>query len=126
MPRTTIGLAEVGLYIAAATTPLTSWYEVNCFNMRDPIGREDLKKLTGADPAVKEFVRADPKLPAIISHCHMLVHDAVKKQGLNYISITFRDHHGKWISRAVGELVADHLDKEGYKVNVLDYANGQL
>lgn len=121
MPSTTLGTAQIGLFVVGAQNRVGAMYEFNCFNFRDPMGQPDLRELSGISPAVQLFIADDPKTQPLIDHCLLLAHDRVKKQNDPYLSLLFRDHHGKWISRALAELVSKALEKEGYRWNILDY-----
>src|SRR3990167_2210955 len=104
MPRVTLSAAQVGLFSFDANyTKLTPHYEFDLSQFRDPIHKFRSKR--GRDPEVKEWIKSDARFLTVLSMVKILVSDAIDKQQQNWISISFRDYHGRWKSEAVAELV---------------------
>lgn len=99
-----------------------SQYEFNVANLRDPQGQVQFKGLAGNDPAIVKWIAEDPRVAGIVSNCLLLAEDLLSKRVKgdqstgtkvesisSYVSISFRDHHGKWIAPAIAEIVANKL-----------------
>jgi RNase adaptor protein for sRNA GlmZ degradation len=112
-----ITTARVGIFALNKWSSTTNQYEFDLTGFRDPQAKKDLRSLYGTDPKVQEFIKADPRLEAVIDACRVLVRDDDYRKG-HYISFGFRDHHGRWISSAVAEIVGKILSDEGYNVYV--------
>lgn len=99
---------------------LVAQYRSDLTHIRDPIGQPLLtqKCKDGRDQLVREWIRGDLRVKALIHATLMIAHDTFKNQRCVWTSFGFTDHHGRWISPAIGEIVGDALDKEGYKVCV--------
>lgn len=120
MPRTTINIAEVAVYSFKKATPLPiAHYEINLDNLRDPMGQPSMKNLNGLAPTVQAFIRLDPRFSPILDQCIQLVSDKCSQgPGEKWITIGFRDYHGRWKSVAMAELIGEALSTLGYKVGV--------
>jgi len=123
MSRTSYAQADIALYSRKIGNNKTSatQYQVVLTNFRDPMGRRDLRGLPGTNKRVKDFIKDDRRFKAIVDYFRMVAYDVVKQQKHTYVSITFEDCHGRYISPAVTELVADALEADGYKVMVQHY-----
>lgn len=126
MTPVSVGTAQIGLYACGSADRVGAMYEFNCFNFRDPMSRDDLRKLTGKDSEVQSFIAKDPKIPALLDHASLLIYDMIKVHKNPFISLLFRDHHGKWIARGIVELLIISLQEEDYHYHVLDYANKEF
>ena len=125
MARVDLSAAEVGIYSLSSKnlSPLPT-YEFDVNRFRDPIGNRNLtsKCVDGRDGEVKKWIRTDPRFLPILETILLLCEDQVRHGEKKWISFGFRDHHGKWISRALAELVADELANVNYSVGVLHAA----
>src|SRR5260370_38640208 len=117
MSRTDVHKANVGLYdfFQDIHTPVPQ-YEFQLGAFRDP--QHKFKSVDGRSKAVQEWIIDDPRMPALLSTIEMLVFDQVKEQKAAWLSIGFRDYHGKWISAALVEIIADRLSARGFDVMV--------
>lgn len=122
MPRVQATLAKVGLYSLPYTANPFQAYLVDLSAFRDPMGQPDLRLLDGRDARVREWIKDDPRYIPLLHEVRCLVADVIGSQKKAWMSIAFRDHHGKWISPAVAELIGDELDKLGYDVSVTHVA----
>ena len=105
-------------------------FEFDVSKLRDPQGQKQFAGAAGWDPAVRDWVKADPRIAGIINDCRLWAEDLLKERpqgGTNpsaiscWTSFSFRDFHGKWAAPAVAELVADALSKDGWRVSVHHY-----
>lgn len=121
--RTLLSQAEVGIYAFGANNPnnmssITLQYQFDVSSFRDPIGHKSFKGMDGTHEEVKKWILSDKRVKSLIDEVHRLVYDHVDNGKTRWLSIGFIDHHGKWISAAVAELVADSLPDK-YKVAVV-------
>jgi RNase adaptor protein for sRNA GlmZ degradation len=90
--------------------------------MRDPMSNRGFKQkfADGRPGEVQKFVAEDPRYDAILDTVKFLAHTQLRSAAATgkWLTISIRDHHGKWIAPAVGELLADALTRDGYKVHV--------
>lgn len=121
MPMTDIHSAELGIYSMSGDTrnPIAN-IEFDLNQFRDPLGNLSLRKscADGKDPDVQDWIKEDPRYLPLLNQCIILVKDHYYNGGA-WMSIGFRDHHGKWISRAVATMIANELASLGYKVGLL-------
>lgn len=113
---TSVSEAEIGLYAIATLkppSPIPFTYKFNLSHFRDPQGQITLRKLTGKDAEVQAFILADPRTKAIIHAAEMIAAEKAK-----WVSMGFYDHHGRWISAGMIELIAKQLDAANYKVAI--------
>lgn len=104
--------ATVGIYsYARGATHLEPQFEFDLEKFRDPIGSKQLKAVAtdGTHEEVKKWIMSDPRMVGIIDQCKLLAEDHIRHGGFKWLSIGFTDYHGRWISRAVAEIVADSL-----------------
>lgn len=114
-------------------------FEFDVSNFRDPAGQKQFEGRTGFDPQVRDWVGDDRRIKAILETIQLIVEDlrAPVETGTaenpkieprsKWISISFSDVQGRWISPAVAELVANYLsDKCGYDVLVRHYGLNYL
>jgi RNase adaptor protein for sRNA GlmZ degradation len=101
-------------------------FEFDVSKFRDPVGQKQFNKAVGTQADVRDWVGQDKRVPALVQQCRILAEDLIrphKKDGKDeqisaWLSLSFKDHHGKWISPAIAELVANQLDLDGFKVVV--------
>lgn len=94
-----------------------SQFKWDCSNLRDPIGQQHLRSLNGCCQSVKDFVKQDPRVDAIIDECKRLAQ--MQKSSPSYeVTIAFMDKKARFISTAVAEIVKEELIKAGYFVKV--------
>lgn len=123
---------QVGVYSfgdKCAKQPV-SQFEFNVSKLRDPAGQKQFSSLSGVAPEVRDWVSADLRVAGIVADCRILANDLLTPKPVSdgiktevratskWVSFSFRDIHGKWISPAVAELVADALSKDGFNVTV--------
>lgn len=86
-------------------------YSFNVNSLRDPIGQSHLRQACkdGRAPAVKEWIKMDPRVGAILKTARFIGETDVKAGQIGYVAMAFVDFHGIWISPAIAELVADEL-----------------
>ena len=130
-PAATIGIHSFGEK-AGGTIPKVQ-FEFDVTKFRDPGGQKQFSKFNGTTAAVRDWVGEDERAAAIISTCLLLADDQIKLKARNdgtvtriesasqWLSISFRDFHGKWVAPAIAELVANALVKEGYPVTVIHH-----
>jgi hypothetical protein len=127
MPRVNLAQSEIALYTfgklcKSPITPPATDYLIDVAGMRDPMSNRGFKLQfsDGRPGLVQKFVSEDPRYNAIEESVKFLAHIQLKSKAASgkWLTIAFRDHHGKWIAPAVGELVADSLSREGYKVHL--------
>ena len=141
MPRVAAGPstvpmdADIGIYSFGEKGNVTPkvQFEFDCTSLRDPTGQKQFANLTGTSVAVREWIKADDRVNAIVASCRLLANDLIKPkprtsfgktemiQVSKWLSFSFKDFHGKWAAPAMAELVADALDLDGYKVTVVHY-----
>ncbi len=111
--RTTDAVAKISFYSykTGAKRDGAVQYSVDCTGMRDPIGQLDLKKLKGDDPKVVAWIKADPRVDAIIDSVNLLIHNHVGKTNDFWLSIGFHDPKGSLIAPAVCEAVARTVEQ---------------
>ena len=123
MSRTTLAKAVVGIvtYSSQTKSPMVVTYTFDLTDFRDPMGSKELmnKCKDGQDVRVREWIKVDPRMSVIMSEIVHLVKDRVDHGGGKWITFGFRDHHGRWKSRAVGEIVAETLSELGYEVGIV-------
>ena len=96
-------------------------FDVSTF--RDPSGQALFTGLNGLDKSVISWVGQDRRVPIIVKDCKLLANDLIRpkpdgKSICYWLSIAFTDHHGKWISVSVAEIVADALSSDGFNVAI--------
>lgn len=114
--------AEVGIYAISEVGkpgPLTLQYTFDTNYLRDPIGHAAFKGLDGRHPDVRKWIGSDRRVDTIRSEVRRIVFDHVNILKSKWLSISFEDHHGKWIAAAVAEIVAQDLLAHQYKVSVV-------
>lgn len=123
--RVVLALADIGLYAVGTskTSPnLNFHYQFDCSQFRDPIGQRNLRGMDGKDAKVQAFIMEDPRLRTILSMVKLIAADCGAltddNRGGKWTTIAFTDHHGRYISAAVAELVAKELDALGVRVGI--------
>lgn len=121
MPKVELALSNVAIFSLSSSSTTKVMYDFDVNHFRDPMGNKGLMKecADGKDPKVIEWIKVDPRTQPILTECIALAKDIIDHQGKKWLTIGFRDYHGRWISRAVATLVADALSEVGYKVGVL-------
>jgi RNase adaptor protein for sRNA GlmZ degradation len=117
MPFTELSKSDVGVFSLNRHAPTHQMYEFDLSHFRDPQGKPEMRFLFGTDPKVIDFIKADPRLEAIVHTCRLLAHDAEKRK-ISYISFGFRDYHGRLISAAVAQIVGLALNDEDFNVHI--------
>lgn len=108
---------------------ISAQFEFDVTQFRDPSGQKQFKGAKGSDPDVRDWVCQDRRLPAILDMCILLAEDLLKprKHGgteeviSHWLSLAFKDHHGKWIAPAIAEAVANRLSDANYRVLVVHH-----
>jgi hypothetical protein len=104
-------------------------FEFDVSTFRDPVGQKQFNRAVGTCPDVRDWVAQDRRVPGVVNVCRLLAEDLCRPHPKGtgtevisgWLSISFKDHHGKWIAPAVAELVANQLDKDGFNVIVLHH-----
>lgn len=122
---------SIGIYSFGdnCVKPPAAQFEFNVSLFRDPIGQKQFNRAYGTQPDVRDWVAQDKRMPGVIQMCQLLAEDLIRphKKGdhtesiSSWLSISFKDHHGKWIAPAVAEAVANQLDADGFNVIVLHH-----
>lgn len=105
-------------------------FEFDVSGFRDPVGQKQFNKALGTFPDVRDWVCEDRRVPAILDTCQLLAEDLLKPRPKGntteamsvWVSFSFKDFHGKWISPAIAEAVANKLSETGYIVYVHHHA----
>lgn len=93
---------------------------MDCRFLRNPHWEEDLRKRDGRDPAVAEYVAADPRFDAFFAQVKALVDlllPAHKDEGKAHLSIGFGCTGGQHRSVAMTEMMASALAQDGWHVS---------
>jgi len=93
----------------------------DCRFLQNPHWQPDLRKLNGTNPAVADFVQADPLFePFFKQLCEMcdLLLPAYQKEGKAYFSIGLGCSGGKHRSVCVTERLANLLAERGWQVSI--------
>ncbi len=88
--------------------------------LRNPHWQEDLRALTGRDPAVAAYVAADPLYPEFLDRITGLISfllPAYAKEGKAHLAIGFGCTGGRHRSVALAETVAKHLADTCWRVS---------
>lgn len=120
--RVSSDIAEILIYsMKTSSTKFLPQFSFDVGKFRDPIGNKKLTNMfyDGVHIAVRDWVKEDPKIPGLLDQCLLIANDRITHGEVKFLSLAFRDYHGKWISRAVAELVATHLSSAGYSVGVI-------
>ena len=124
--RTDLRNAEVCLYsygslVKNGRSAPQCDYVIDVAGFRDPMSNRGFKNTyrDGRPSQVQDYVREDPRFAAILDTVRILVSSHVTSQAADkaWVSIAFRDHHGKWIAPAIVESIADVLSAEKLKVH---------
>lgn len=99
-------------------------YVVNLSSFRDPVGNNKLRPLDGSHKEVQDYLREDKRAPAVVANVVLLAEDIIRQQKTMYMSISFWDRKGKWISQGMAEITADELSKRGFNVFVQGSCGG--
>lgn len=94
--------------------------DVSVSNFRDPLGHKTLTSQykDGRAMAVRDWIKVDPRVQGLSDSIKLYVYDKIIHGKQDKLVIGFRDHHGKWVSPAVAEIVGDMLDGLGFSVGV--------
>lgn len=129
MPRVKPYEAQVGIYTygekgKAASVP-NAQYVINVAGLRDPSSNRGYRQKykDGRPGEIQDYVKEDPRVEAIVHQIKMLAHIGLRSdaQDGKFLSFALRDHHGVWIAPAIGEIVTDALDREGYAVALFHF-----
>ena len=122
MPLVSVQESEICVYYHTHKSrhAIPTAYSIDLSSLRDPMGRKELRKLDGSSMEVQNFLAEDSRVGPIIRTVHSLAHDILRVQASKYMSVTFHDHHGKWISQGVARMVGDYLSERGFKVCVIN------
>ena len=93
---------------------------MDCRFLRNPHWEEDLRQRDGRDPAVADYVMADPRFPAFFQQVKALADlllPAHKDEGKAHLSIGFGCTGGKHRSVAMTERLAEALAQDGWHVS---------
>lgn len=132
MSRASCTDAELGLYsygrIAKGAKPNVC-YIIDVSGLRDPQTNRGFRNnyKDGRAGEVQKYVAEDPRIEAIVDQVKLLAEMHLRGNGADkqWLTFGFRDHHGRWTSPAVCEIVADVMDRSGFKVHV-SHANCEV
>ena len=126
----TVGIYSFG--VKGNITPKCQ-FTVDVTKFRDPSGQKQFKNLNGIDPEVRDWVGEDARMAGVVENCLLIADDLLKPKAVAdgekttvapasaWLSIAFKDHHGRWAAPAVAELVAEALSKAGFTVATTHY-----
>lgn len=130
----TIDMPTIGIVSFGAKTPGAPkcQFEVDVSKLRDPSGQKQFGGRNGSEPPVVKWVSEDPRIAGIVASCRLIAEDLCatrKRTGsdgktvesgplTHWLSIGFKDYHGRWIAPAVAEYVAAALEGDGFPVSV--------
>ena len=129
--RPAIGVYSVGSKAKTSTDRQFAQFEFDVSHFRDPTGQKQFRGKSGLAPEVQTWVKDDVRVPGLIQNCLILADDLVKPKAntegdttrmaaaSQWLSFSFKDHHGIWAAPAIAELVANALSDAGYTVAVL-------
>ena len=115
----------VGLYSFGTRTghdPM-SQFEFDVSKLRDPAGQKQFSISNGMDTAVHAWLAQDDRVGQIVWICRLLASDMLAKRmfmdrevapASTWVSFSFKDYHGKFISPAVACIVAEALKADGF------------
>lgn len=118
---------QIGIYSYASTAQksLAGQFEFDVSQFRDPAGQKQFlgRDICGVDAEVRDWVGQDRRVPVLVKECRLLAEDLIRpkqneKAPCQWLSISFKDRHGKWIAPAVAELVANALSDDGFTITV--------
>lgn len=121
---------QIGVYSAGKRggKATSGQFEFDVSTFRDPAGQSQFKGKDGTDLAVREWIKKDSKIQALVNDCLILADDMIKPKkhegsstpsaASAWLSFIFRDHNGVWTAPAIGEIVTDALIAKGYTVAV--------
>ena len=139
-----VGVYSFGRLPGAETGGPAAQFEFDVSAFRDPAGQKQFIGLYGIAPGVRDWVCEDRRMPAILDQCLMLAEDLIRphkkgestEQLSHWLSISFRDHHGRWIAPAIAEAVANKLSDAGFivvaihndipKTELMKYQNAEV
>lgn len=93
----------------------------DCRFLRNPYWDKTLRKMTGQDTPVSDYVKDDPRYPAFSEHLlglHRMLLPAFRDEGKSYLSIAFGCTGGQHRSVTLAEDQALHLAQEGWQVSI--------
>jgi RNase adaptor protein for sRNA GlmZ degradation len=109
--------STIGLVLTTSSfkkgIPHGARYTFDLSNLRDPIGHKGLRELCddGRDPLVRDWIDEDPRVGGIIAEICALTSIHILRDKEPSLSIGMIDTHGKWISPAIAEMVAEEMDQ---------------
>ena len=89
--------------------------------LSNPYWKEELRSLTGQDPDVQNYVRADKRFDAFFSKVEeltLLLLPAYKEEGKKHLSIAFGCTGGKHRSVTLAEILFKALAEHGWRVSI--------
>lgn len=87
--------------------------------LKNPFWEPKLREFTGRDQCVKDYIFSDKKSQDYMQRLYSLVDFSVPeyaREGKAYLNIAVGCTGGKHRSVAVAQVLAEHLEKKGYKV----------
>ena len=87
----------------------------------NPHWMEELRPLTGADPAVRAYVSADPSWTPSMDHIESLLSDWIPRYGAagkSYLTVAFGCTGGRHRSVAAAIEMAERLQSKGFSPNI--------
>ncbi len=93
---------------------------LDCRFLANPYWQADLRDLDGRDPAVVDYIAADPRFAAFLAQVTGLVDTllpAYRDEGKAHLSVAFGCTGGQHRSVAMAEKLAAHLAQAGWQVS---------
>jgi UPF0042 nucleotide-binding protein len=101
--------------------PLDVDIVLDCRFLPNPHWVDELRPLTGSDPAVRDYVLGQPEAGPFLERLDGMLElllPAYAREGRNYLSIAVGCTGGRHRSVAVAEAIADLLTRHGYRPTV--------
>lgn len=128
--RASIGVYSFGTKNAPEPQRQFAQFEFDVSKLRDPQGQKQFSGSNGLDKRVQEWLKADTRISGLVLECLLIADDLVKfktkvdgpktelAQASSWLSLSFKEHHGKWTAPAIAEVVAIALSEAGYNVAI--------
>lgn len=102
-------------------TPRSADMVIDCRFLRNPHWQEELRALTGSDPAVASYVKKDSNFHPFYSNLLEMLKillPAYKAEGKSYFTLALGCTGGKHRSVCITESVAESLAQDGWQVSI--------
>jgi UPF0042 nucleotide-binding protein len=102
--------------------PLDADMVIDCRFLPNPHWDENLRPLTGQDPAIVDYLAAQTLTEPFLDRCEQLLAmqlPAFEAEGKSYLSIAFGCTGGRHRSVAVAEAMVERLGHHGYRARIV-------